>query len=262
MIIDCHTHIGRNGHINASVSDLLKSMDSAGIDKALVYASSIADCPNDYLMEQIKPHRDRLYGVATVDLKKVPTNKRTIGWTNEPMSMSGMLRTLEAGAVGIKLYLGYEHFSADSPQVENVLSYAEDRKVPVIFHSGDCLHSCKQAKYKFCQPLDIDSIAVDFPNVKMVIAHLGNPWWRDAAQVCYKNDNVYSDVSGFVYGGFSSKNTFDFTIIISEFAAIASYDKLLFGTDFPISDQKSYVDNTWSFSQQKLSDNVKLVFNL
>lgn len=51
-------------------------------------------------------------------------------------------------------------------------------------------------------PLLVDDIAVDFPKVKFVLCHLGNPWFQDAAQVLYKNDNVYADISGLTLGDF------------------------------------------------------------
>lgn len=47
MIVDTHTHLGRNSHINYFAKDLLKSMDKAGIDKSLVFAGKLNDCPNE-----------------------------------------------------------------------------------------------------------------------------------------------------------------------------------------------------------------------
>ena len=61
-------------------------------------------------------------------------------------------------------------------------------------------------------------------------------------EVCYKNDNVYADISGFVYGDFSLKDSLYFSKMIKEFLEISSSDKLLFGTDWPISNQDAYVD--------------------
>src|SRR5579864_8797364 len=59
MIIDSHTHLGRNEHIKSTAKELLKSMDAAKIDKALVFAGEMNDCPNSWMLEQIKKHRDR-----------------------------------------------------------------------------------------------------------------------------------------------------------------------------------------------------------
>src|SRR5205814_835209 len=71
-------------------------------------------------------------------------------------------------------------------------------KTPVVFHTGDTYSA--QAKLKYTHPRLIDEVAVDFPDTKFVIAHFGNPWITDAAEVVYKNDNVWADLSGILIG--------------------------------------------------------------
>lgn len=240
MIIDCHTHLGRNEHINATAKELLQSMDAAKIDKALVFAGLLNDCPNEWMIEQIKPHRDRLFGVAAyqhpnlhyVDFKKMVEDN---------------------GLVGIKFYTGYEHFYPadfyDETKHTNAMSLhynplqlCSELKIPAIFHCGDCLNSVKQAKLKYAHPLNIDEVAVDYDDVTFVIAHVGFPWVRDTAEVCYKNKNVFTDISGFVYKNFETEDKVKFKKLFDEFLDIAGGDKLLFGTDWPISNQHSYIE--------------------
>lgn len=264
-IIDCHTHIGRNTNINASIPELLKSMDKAHIDKAIVFANKIGDAPNEYLCQQIAPHRDRLYGVAAYS----PDSFRYV-------DLEHLIK--DNGLVGIKFYTGYEHYypydlyenkgdRTVSSLYHNPLQICSDLSIPAIFHCGDCHCSAhNQAKLKYAHPLGIDEVAVDYDDVKFIIAHAGNPWWLDAAQVCYKNKNVYADISGFIYGEFAPKDVISFNKMINGFLEISSIDKLLFGTDFPISNQKSYMetiqDNFGRKFLQTLSDNVLKVFNL
>jgi predicted TIM-barrel fold metal-dependent hydrolase len=223
-IIDCHVHIGKNKHINASVKDLLKSMDEAGIDKALVYAAPIADMDNETLIKAISKHRNRLYPVlahsphlGTLDILSIAEHE---------------------GAVGIKFYTGYEHFYPED--IQSVIDSIGQLNIPLIFHMGDTLRTVKSARLKYAKPLLIDDIASDFEELTFVIAHMGYPWHKDTAAVCYKNDNVYADISGFVYGEFTGKDAHNFDQVIAEFTSFTgSHDKLLFGTDFPISDQTS-----------------------
>lgn len=240
MIIDSHTHLGRNEHINASADQLLKSMDLAKIDKALVYAGPMNDCPNEWMIEQIKPYKDRLYGVAAYE----HSNWHYINFKH-------MIE--DNGLVGIKFYTGYEHFypldlydnTGDKPVSSyyyNPLQICSELQIPAIFHSGDCLNSVKCAKLKYAHPLHIDEAAVDYDDVTFIIAHMAYPWVRDAAEVCYKNANVYSDMSGFVYGKFEGFDVRKFSNAVNSFLDIAGNDKLLFGTDWPISDQNSYVE--------------------
>jgi hypothetical protein len=262
MIIDSHTHLGRNEHINVSVKELLKSMDKAKIDKSLVFAGELNDCPNDWMIEQIKPHRDRLFGVAGYD---APSFRY--------VDFQKMVE--DNGIVGIKFYTGYDHFypmdlyenkgeKPVSAYYYNPLQICSDLKIPAIFHCGDCLNSVKKAKLKYAHPLGIDDVAVDYDDVKFVIAHMGYPWHRDSAEVCYKNANVFADISGFVYGDFDAKHITDFHQVLKEFTTIAGGPgKLLFGSDFPISNQSSYVEAVEDILGMKnISKNVNKVFNL
>ena len=105
---------------------------------------------------------------------------------------------LEGHSSGLKIYLGYFPFAPDAPVYRAFYRLAEECNVPVIFHTGDT--ESTSSKLKFAHPLGIDAIAAEYPQVNFLIAHLGNPWLMDAAEVISKNDNVYADLSGFVAG--------------------------------------------------------------
>jgi predicted TIM-barrel fold metal-dependent hydrolase len=113
--------------------------------------------------------------------------------------------------------------------------------VPVMIHSGDTY--TPTGKVKFAHPLHVDEVAVDHPGVNLIICHIGNPWIRDCMEVVYKNKNVYTDISGLVLGDFSdrfeqymSKQLQDMLVYGVE------PDKVLFGTDWPISSMESYME--------------------
>jgi predicted TIM-barrel fold metal-dependent hydrolase len=255
MIIDSHTHIGRNEHINSSAEDLLRSMDSCGIDKALVFAGKLNDAPNEYMLEQIKPHKDRLFGVAAC-------HPADMDWQAAADQLFELIDNRQV--VAVKFYLGYDHWYPDDRKIRTVLQSLQMQNMPAIFHTGDCLASIQNAKLKYAHPLGIDEVAVDYPDLKIVMAHMAYPWQREAAEVCYKNKNVYADMSGFVYGDFNAKEVRHFHKVVEEFTTIAGgTDKLLFGTDFPISNQKSYIDTVSDMIGMKaVSENIHKVFNL
>lgn len=268
MIIDCHTHLGRNDHINANVKQLLKSMDKAKIDKAMVFAGELNDCPNEWMIEQIKPHRDRLYGV--------------MAYEHPYFRYVDFLKMAQDNNIkAVKFYTGYDHYypidlyqdigepRTPSSLYHNPIQICSDLGIPAIFHMGDCLNSVKCAKLKYAQPTLIDEPAVDYDDVNFIIAHMAYPYVREAAEVCYKNKNVYSDMSGFVYGSFEGDDIRKFTNSVHTFLDIADNDKLLFGSDWPISDQSSYmktVQELFETSQcpaaEHLSQNVMKAFRL
>ena len=235
MIIDSHVHLGRNQHINATVDQLLASMDKAGIDKSLVYAGELNHYSTSMMLEEIKPHRDRLYGVASWDFNYSP-------YGHGLLSQRDYLRKLyQAGdIVAVKFYTGYYHVMPNELG-DDILACLNEIGCPAIFHCGDCLNTVKRAKLKYAHPLNIDEVAVDYHKMNFIIAHMGYPWVRDTAQVCYKNDNVFADISGLVYGDFTNSDRIRLYESLKEFLEIASPDKLLFGSDFPIANQSSYV---------------------
>lgn len=253
-IIDCHTHIGKNENINYSVDQLLRSMDKAHIDKSLVFAGELNDCSNDFLLKEILPHKDRLYGIAAFH----PNQDNNY----EIMKLKYLL---ESGNIfGVKFYLGYDYWYPTDEKIYSALNMMSAFDIPAIFHCGDCLNSVKGAKLKYAHPLGIDEVAVDFPDQKIVIAHLAYPWHRDAAEVVYKNKNVFTDISGFVYGNFGLDNERHFKKVLDEFVEISgNSDKILFGSDAPISNQDSYISISSNiFSNKIFEENPRKVFRI
>lgn len=144
----------------------------------------------------------------------------------------------------IKIYLGYVHRYAYDAYFEPVYNLAEQYRVPVVFHTGDTYST--KALLKYADPLTIDEVAVRHPDVTFVIAHCGNPWIESAAEVAYKNPNVYLDGSAFLIGNL---DTMPAEIVEKYFVHPLSWihgyvgdsTKLMFGTDWPLTDMKSYV---------------------
>lgn len=140
----------------------------------------------------------------------------------------------------MKLYPGYEPFYPHDNRLQVVYELAIEFDVPVMFHSGDTY--TPKGKVRFAHPLHIDDVAVDFPDLKIVICHVGNPWIRDCMEVVYKNVNVYADFSGLVLGNFSDKFEKYMRGQLEEMILYAGEPEyLLYGTDWPISSMKSYL---------------------
>jgi len=144
----------------------------------------------------------------------------------------------------IKIYLGYVHQYAWDPAYEPAYRLAERFRVPVVFHTGDT--DSRKAKLKYADPLTIDEVAVDHPNVTFVLAHAGNPWIQSAAEVAYKNPNVVIDGSAFLIGDLASRSP---EIVETQLVApvrwlfeyVADPKKLMFGTDWPLVRMEPYL---------------------
>lgn len=235
MIIDAHTHIGYANGILGTVDELLASMDAAGIDFSLVFGSHIADCDTPRLLTEIAPHADRLGAVGVVS-PYLPQRELLQDFER---------RLQEKTLVAAKFYTGYEHYYPSDYAARPYLELLAQHGIPAIFHSGDCYCKVGKAKLKYAHPLHIDELAVDMPKLTIVIAHMGNPWIVDGAEVCYKNSNVFADCSGFVCGDFSMDTRESYMRHVRHFMDyVETPEKLLFGSDWPIAAQSSYVRAT------------------
>lgn len=144
----------------------------------------------------------------------------------------------------MKVYLGYVPKFASDPFYAPFYRLAEKYDVPVVFHTGDTYD--KMAKVKYADPLTVDEIAVTYPKVRFVIAHMGNPWIQSAAEVTYKNDNVYVDTSALMLGDLTKASEESVEELVVKpihwfLLYVENPKKLLFGTDWPLLDVKSYI---------------------
>jgi len=96
---------------------------------------------------------------------------------------------------------------------------------------------------RMAHPRLVDDVAVDYPNVKFVMCHLGNPWFQDAAEVLYKNDNVFADISGLVLGEFTYEFERYVAVRLKEMIAYMGDpgQQLMYGTDWPLVNMKPYL---------------------
>jgi predicted TIM-barrel fold metal-dependent hydrolase len=149
-------------------------------------------------------------------------------------------------AVALKGYLGYLHFEPAHANYRRYYELATKYRVPVMFHTGDTYSP--QAKLKFAHPLGVDEVAVDFPDCRFVICHIGNPWMTDAAEVIYKNVNVWADLSGLMVGDDGAFASEEGREAMSELAHAIQRaikyserpNRFVYGTDWPLAPMPAY----------------------
>jgi hypothetical protein len=264
MIIDCHVHLN-NYHeqvamsLNEAIDNLLAAMEEAGVDYSLVLTSYIVSPHRPSAAQIIKAaeHITNLGVVAGISFKHY-----------RERDIRELADFLKDGLVkGLKLYPGYEPFYPHDSRLRVVYDLAEEFDVPVMIHSGDTYSPT--GKIKYAHPLEIDEVAVDHPNVKFVICHLGNPWLVDCMEVVYKNRNVYTDISGLVLGEFTEAFEDYMEEQIEDVILYAGEPgRFLFGSDWPICDMKSYVKFVTDMKMEEpqrrmmLYENARRLFKL
>lgn len=160
---------------------------------------------------------------------------------------------------GIKLYPGYSPVFVSDRRYEPIYELAKTYKKPVAIHMGQTAAS--NAFLKYSHPLTLDEVAVTHPDVQFVMCHFGNPWLMDAAAVLEKNENVAADLSGLLEGKLVLEELLEeqkgYVEALKTWISYAqSYDKLMFGTDWPLANYGDYIDFTKVIIPKKHWDNV------
>jgi predicted TIM-barrel fold metal-dependent hydrolase len=237
MIIDAHTHIN-NYHEERVVSledclnRLTDTMAENNVDYSLILTSYMVNEHRPGIKKVVEAIRDRdnlgvVAGISFLNYKQ--------------KDLRELSDYLEDGLIkGLKLYPGYEPFYPYDNRLKVVYDLAVEYDVPVLFHSGDTY--TPKGRVRFSHPIHIDDVAVDNPEMKIVICHVGNPWIRDCMEVVYKNQNVFTDFSGLVLGDFTEKFEKYMNSQLEEMILYAGEPEyLLYGTDWPIATMRSYL---------------------
>lgn len=238
MLIDCHVHLNNYAEnpgrpTKENVEDLLAKMAEHSVDHAVVLTSykSNVDRPSVEEVIEILANDPR---TTVVEGLRWRSESRTDLYTLEDRLREGTVK-------GIKLYPGYDKYAINDPSLESVFRIAAKYDVPVMIHCGDTY--AKDAKVRQAHPLLVDDVAVDYPDVKFVICHLGNPWFQDTAEVLYKNDNVYADISGLTLGDFG----YEFErYMVKRVKEMIMYmgdpgRQLMYGSDWPLVRMGPYI---------------------
>jgi uncharacterized protein len=139
----------------------------------------------------------------------------------------------DLGLRGIKLGPIYQGTSPLNPLTLRVFSTAERLGLPIMIHQGAIFANA--GRLADASPLLLDDVAIAFPNLRIVIAHMGHPWVYETAVVMRRHPNVYADTSAIANRP---------TVLATALSAAKEYgvlDKVLFGSDSPMVSAESEV---------------------
>lgn len=225
-----------------SPSEFLKHMDQQGVEKtALInYVSphimGFTDEVNEFISEFCRGNTDRLIAFGSIDARiRTGLEKR----------IDEILGKLHLR--GIKIHPAHQTiYPNDYLQGNESLRYlyqrCEESGIPLMFHTGTSIF--EGARNKYTDPIYTDDVAVDFPKLKIILAHGGRPLWMNTCIFLVRRfPNVYLDVS--------SIPPSNLTTYFPRLEEIA--DKVLFGTDWPAPMVPSMRENFLSFEKIPLS---------
>jgi predicted TIM-barrel fold metal-dependent hydrolase len=135
------------------------------------------------------------------------------------------------GVRGLKLHPPLQQFVPNDRLAYPLYEVFAEARLPVLFHTGHSgigtgMRGGGGVRLKYGAPLPIDDVAVDFPDMPIVLAHPSFPWQDEAISICLHKPQVYIDLSGW------SPKYFSPTLV--QYANTLLKHKVLFGSDYPL----------------------------
>jgi predicted TIM-barrel fold metal-dependent hydrolase len=201
------------------------------VDKAIVFGIARygkTQNVNDVIAEYVKKHPNKIIGFLSVD-------------PNDPKCIEEMRRSVnELGLKGLKTGPLYQGYHPDSYKATLVFKEAERMGIPVMFHQATA--PGYENLLEVAQPLLLEKVAHQFPDLKIIYAHMGHPWWREVLMVVRRNKNTFADISANFYHYWDFYNSLE---LAREWGQL---DKLLFGSDYPVTTPKETMNGIRSIN--------------
>jgi uncharacterized protein len=243
MLIDCHSHIwAYPGHLSDEFVneanarsrghklDLhippekhLKAME--GVDKVIVFGMrahhSGLSVPNQYIAEYAANHPYKVIGFGAIDPAVDPIEET-------------LQEIVRLKLRGVKLGPIYQNIHPTDPRMMKVYQFCEAHRLPIMIHQGTTFVRTGPLKYGL--PILLEDVVVAFPELRMIIAHLGHPWINETLVLIRKHPHLYSDISALHYRPWQFYNAL---IMAKEYGVL---DKILFGSDYPFTTPEAQID--------------------
>lgn len=233
MIIDIHTHLLDFGrHADEKLRDDLERCGiggkaytftqeeylegTSGADRAVVFGIRAQKTgwrvDNSFVSDFVRRHPKYVY-FASID----PMDADFM----EQLSCEHRIRHCK----GVKLGPVYQGIHPLDPRYYRIYRYCEEQGLPIITHMATTFSSGVPLDY--ARPAHMDQVACDFPNLKIVMAHLAHPWIEECVAAVRHQPNLYADLSALYYRPWQ---------FYQAMTCIQEYqigEKILFGSDFP-----------------------------
>jgi len=243
MIVDCHTQTwDADARLGAAYSAVIQEAGQADVVKHLEAIDSVdraivlgfkskylsAEIPNRFISEHVRRNASKLVGFAGID----PTDAN---WPNDLSAARD-----ELGLKGVTVSPGLQNFHPTDTRAMELYEECMRRQMPILF---DRSHRSAAAKMEYAHPLLLDEVAREFPDLRIVVSHMGYPWVHEAIVLLAKHPNVFADIAGLSRHPWLSYNAL---MPAYEYGVM---DKLLFGSDFPYRSPVECIEALYSLNQ-------------
>ena len=209
-----------------TLPQMVARMDAAGIERGFLVATKAGPLghppcyhlPYRLVAEAVQKHPNRFSGLAGIDPTEGMRGVRQLEYAIK-----------ELGFVGAHLYPHWFEMAPDRRKYYPFYAKCVELDVPIQMQVGHCLrYSADRPLPSVGRPILLDTIACDFPELKLIGIHTGWPWVEEMISVAWKHPNVYIGSDAYAPRYWKP----EFVHFINSWGQ----DKVLFGTDFPIVD--------------------------
>lgn len=170
--------------------------------------------PNEFVAEFVHKHKGRAIGLAGVD-------------PFEPDAVKKLEYAVkELGLRGLKWSPVYGAFDPWCTEAWRIYAKCDELGIPMLWHQSAAF--AQQAAHEYGSPTLIDRIARTFPKLKMIVAHVGQPWVEDCVVLMRKHPQIFTDLSARFHRPYQLRHAL---ITAREYKVT---DRILFGSDFPL----------------------------
>ncbi|RIK87900.1 MAG: amidohydrolase [Planctomycetota bacterium] len=236
MIVDVHAHCWPPGAFSEEFMADARRMRASAVSLLTPYDRYCENAPpGEDLATIVFGGKARLSGLwvddADVAAYVSQAPERLIGFLSVDPTQPGWEDELREGHQryglrGVKLLPMYAGFYPQDERLDPLWEYASRHALPVLLHTGTTFVS--KAPIDCTLPRHLDVVARRFPEVRMILAHLGHPYEGETIAVIRKHPHLYADVSALVYRPWQ---LFHSLMLVQEYNV---WDKLLLGTDYPV----------------------------
>ena len=238
--IDVHVHLEHTGTDSAADSAAKKYFGDSGAARdpnalADYYRSRNIGCVVFTVDERLTGRpavtNDAVAAFAAAN-SDIAIAFASIDPTRGPEAVREAKRLVGTGLIkGLKLHPPLQQFFPNDPIAYPLYEVFAEAKLPVLFHTGHSgigtnMPGGGGIRLKYGNPMHIDDVAVDFPDLPIIMAHPSFPWQDEAISVCLHKPTVYIDLSGW------SPKYFSPTLV--QYANTLLKNKVLFGSDYPL----------------------------
>ena len=175
---------------------------------------------NEEVLELAAEHRDVIIPFASVDPRRGPAGVELARRLVETYDVRGF-----------KFHPSYQRFFPDDRIAYPLYELIAEHRLPAVFHSGQTalgagLPGGGGIRLKYSNPIHLDDVAADFPEMPIILAHPSVPWQDEALAVAVHKPQVYIDLSGWSPKYFPPQ--------LVQYANTLLRNKMLFGSDFPL----------------------------